>query len=339
MKLFFILFILCCYNLTFAQKNTPQQYIEQYANLAQKEMKRTGVPASITLAQGILESESGNSDLASKSSNHFGIKCKTEWTGEKVYHNDDARGECFRKYENVEQSFIDHSDFLKSRAHYAFLFLLDPTDYQGWAKGLKKAGYATNPTYAQKLIGLIEKYELFKYDDLSMYIEKERENTIAPQVTEPIIELQSMPVADEKTTTTPPEDEDALQKDLLNSKNIKTQKINGLKAIKASRGASMFAIAEQHNISLSKLLAYNDYEESYDEILKKETVLYLQKKKKQGSNATHIVVKGETLHAIAQQYGIRMDALLRMNGLQKDAVLKEGISLTLQTNSVFNKKK
>ncbi|RYZ47731.1 MAG: N-acetylmuramoyl-L-alanine amidase, partial [Chitinophagaceae bacterium] len=128
----------------FAQaKNRVQEYIDKYKDIAMAEMARTGVPASITLAQGIHESGAGTSDLVQRSNNHFGIKCKTEWTGEKVYHDDDARGECFRKYDDPFTSYKDHSDFLRARKHYASLFDLDPQDYEGWAYGLKKAGYAT----------------------------------------------------------------------------------------------------------------------------------------------------------------------------------------------------
>ena len=146
---------------SFAQSRaTITAYIDKFKDIAIEEMQRTGVPASITLAQGIHETGAGTSDLVIKSNNHFGIKCKTEWTGGKVYHDDDARGECFRKYDDPTISYRDHSDFLKTRAHYASLFNLDPTDYEAWAFGLKKAGYATNPKYPQILIKLIRDYNL-----------------------------------------------------------------------------------------------------------------------------------------------------------------------------------
>ena len=139
-----------------AQRITAEQYIEQYKDIAISEMKRTGVPASITLAQGILETESGNGDLVKRSNNHFGIKCKNTWTGESVFHDDDANGECFRAYTNAEDSYRDHSDFLRSNKRYAFLFGFEATDYKNWARGLKKAGYATNPRYPDILIKNIE---------------------------------------------------------------------------------------------------------------------------------------------------------------------------------------
>src|ERR1035437_4308544 len=146
-----------------SQVITKEQYIDMFKDIAMQEMKRTGVPASITLAQGILESENGNSDLTKQSNNHFGIKCKSNWTGPKIYHDDDAIGECFRVYSSSEESYRDHSDFLKQGSRYAFLFQLAPIDYKGWAYGLKQAGYATNPQYPDILIQNIEKYGLQQY--------------------------------------------------------------------------------------------------------------------------------------------------------------------------------
>ncbi len=152
-----------CVSVT-AQNQATESYISTYKKLAVKEMKRVGVPASITLAQGILESGNGNSELAKTANNHFGIKCVDNWTGGKVYRDDDAKNECFRKYRKVKHSYTDHSDFMRDRKRYAFLFELERTDYKAWAEGLKKAGYATNPNYPQLLINLIEKYELNAYD-------------------------------------------------------------------------------------------------------------------------------------------------------------------------------
>jgi len=142
------------------------QYIKRYAPIAVSEMHKYNVPASITLAQGILESGNGRSQLASKSNNHFGIKCHTGWKGAKVYHDDDEKGECFRKYKYVESSYEDHSQFLSGRRRYASLFTLKKTDYKGWSKGLKKAGYATDKNYPKKLIKIIETYELYEFDKI-----------------------------------------------------------------------------------------------------------------------------------------------------------------------------
>ena len=165
----FIIYLFLCLTASAAlhadeQKSPQEKYIERFASLAVEEMYRSGVPASITLAQGLLESRYGLSDLAAKGNNHFGIKCHNNWQGGRMYHDDDAKGECFRKYDSPEQSYRDHSDFLRYRDRYKFLFDYDVTDYKAWAHGLKKAGYATDPAYSSKLIRLIEEYELHEYD-------------------------------------------------------------------------------------------------------------------------------------------------------------------------------
>ena len=165
LKLFLIL-IICCLTLQAQTRNKQYEaYIKKYRELAVEEMKKYHIPASITLAQGLLESGAGQSALARKSNNHFGIKCGSDWYGKTVSHDDDARGECFRAYKHPKDSYEDHSKFLAGRPRYASLFNLNITDYRGWARGLKKAGYATNPRYADQLIGIIELYELYKYDD------------------------------------------------------------------------------------------------------------------------------------------------------------------------------
>jgi flagellum-specific peptidoglycan hydrolase FlgJ len=153
---------------SFAQREKATAYIQLYKEAAMTEMMRSGVPASITLAQGMLESGYGESDLCKRSNNHFGIKCKENWTGEKVYHDDDEKGECFRAYPTAADSYKDHSDFLKTRPWYAFLFKLDPTDYEGWAKGLKKAGYATEKDYPKRLMDIINNYDLQQYTLLAI---------------------------------------------------------------------------------------------------------------------------------------------------------------------------
>jgi flagellum-specific peptidoglycan hydrolase FlgJ len=162
-KFFLTILILGIGGTSQAQKLTQQQYIDSFKAVAISEMIRSGVPAAITLAQGILESESGNSELAIKANNHFGIKCKEEWSGEKMYHDDDERGECFRKYKTVQESYIDHSNFLKYRPYYTSLFKLDPSDYKSWAIGLRDAGYATSRSYASQLIEIIERFNLNQY--------------------------------------------------------------------------------------------------------------------------------------------------------------------------------
>jgi flagellum-specific peptidoglycan hydrolase FlgJ len=167
------------------KKELVLNYIATYKDLAIDEMKRTGIPASITLAQGIHESGAGNSELAAASNNHFGIKCKSNWTGETVSHDDDKKAECFRKYPSVADSYKDHSDFLKNSPRYAFLFDINPSDYAQWANGLRKAGYATNPKYPEALIKLIEDYGLQEYTDLAVSSVKEPAITAVPVLSKP----------------------------------------------------------------------------------------------------------------------------------------------------------
>lgn len=284
-----------------------KQYIEQYRSLAVEEMKRTGVPAAITLAQGIHETDAGRSQLVIKSNNHFGIKCKTGWKGESVSHDDDARGECFRKYNDPNDSYRDHSDFLKNRPHYASLFDLDPTDYEGWCYGLKKAGYATNPKYAQILIKLIDEYGLQDYTLVALGRKEivDDKNNIVKAV-----------VPEEKT-------EAAFKRTVQNyPKGI--FKINKTNVVFVAKGSSYLAIAEQYRLSLSRLFEFNDM--LAEEETKTDRLIYLQRKRKEGEKEFHIVQTGETLHDIAQAEGIRLESLLAYN------YLKEGVDPSPRRN-------
>jgi LysM repeat protein len=230
------------------------KYIEQYAALAVKEMERTGIPASIKIAQGIHETNAGKSDLVLQSNNHFGIKCKSSWTGDKVYHNDDAEGECFRKYGDAKASYLDHSNYLKSQPRYAFLFEYDTNDYAAWAWGLKKAGYATNPIYAQTLIKYIEAYQL---NELNKFAEKEEdlENYF------------------EKIRNKP------LQVVANNSKLMEPEEIdNTQKTVKEKPGK---------RIKVKK---------------------------------THVVKRGDSLYSLSKKYGTTVDALKKVNRLNKEAL-------------------
>ena len=165
-----------------------QKYIKTYGTLAIKQQTQYKIPASITLAQGLLESGAGQSDLARRSNNHFGIKCH-EWKGARVYHDDDLRGECFRKYSTVEQSYTDHSKFLAERPRYASLFKLRITDYKGWAKGLQKCGYATDRAYANKLIKVIEDYELYRYDRMKVVKKTTKRTITQPKPAQPAYQV------------------------------------------------------------------------------------------------------------------------------------------------------
>jgi LysM repeat protein len=294
------------------------------------------VPAAIKLAQGIHETQAGTSELVRKSNNHFGIKCKNSWTGDKVYHDDDARGECFRSYAEPEQSYRDHSDFLKGSPRYAFLFQLDPTDYKAWANGLRQAGYATNYRYAQILVKLIEEYNLEQYTLIAL--------GKLPAVNDALVAND----ANGKTTASgatssiviqalnPTVTGDAAPKELLDTK-IKMAhpdypegafSINNTKCVFVKTGTALLAVAEEHHISFARLLDFNDLFDG--DIAREDQLIYLQRKRKTGANAFHVVQPGETLYYICQAEGIRMESLLAYNLLTDKMQPAPGEKLYLQ---------
>ena len=315
-KLPFILYFILCGNLLHAQSSeTIRKYIENYKEIAIQEMQRTGVPAAITLAQGIHETGAGQSELVRKSNNHFGIKCKSDWKGESVSHDDDARGECFRKYDDPLDSYRDHSDFLKNRPHYASLFKLDPTDYEGWCYGLKKAGYATNPKYPQILIKLIREYSLQDYTLVALE-RKPLENDIILVSNTAAQQLENS-LGDDEIVQIPP---------LQYPSGI--FKINETKVTWINKGTSYLKIAEEHDISLPRLFDFNDMRGL--DIALTDQLLFLQRKRKKGANEYHVVVPGETLHDISQKEGIRFESLLGYNFLKPNMQPKAGEKLYLQ---------
>jgi LysM repeat protein len=302
---------------TTAQRVSVEEYIEQFKDIAISEMKRSGVPASITLAQGILESESGNSELVKRSNNHFGIKCKSNWNGESVTHDDDATGECFRAYTSAGESYRDHSDFLKVNKRYSTLFNLDPEDYEGWARGLKKAGYATNPRYPELLIKYIEQYNLQQYSlaalnelpkmDIAKTVAED--NNLPPEIN------NEKPVRpDEKTDVT--------------GEPGKITSINKTKCVFVTKGTSLLVVANKHHISLNKLMEFNDMTE--EGLLGKDQFVYLHKKQKTGEKDFYIVQPGETLHDIAQKNAIQLRYLSEYNNLNTGVDLKVNTRLLLQ---------
>lgn len=304
-----------------------QAYIATYKDLAIEEMRRTGVPASITLAQGIHETFAGQSVLVKKSNNHFGIKCKNDWKGESVSHDDDARGECFRKYPTAADSYRDHSDFLKNRPHYASLFNLDPTDYEAWAYGLKKAGYATNPKYPQILIKLIKEYHLQDYTLIAMDLKKNDDAIWAKKGTIAIME------GDENGPPPPPlvYDEPVTPK-VIKSYPSGVFKINETNVVFVEKGTSYLSIAEQHNIQLNRLFEFNDISSATD-VAQTGQLIFLQRKKRTGANEFHMVEEGETLYDIAQAEGIRLESLLAYNHLKGDMQPEVGEKLYLRSQA------
>lgn len=303
-----------------------KNYIDTYKELAIEEMQRTGVPASITLAQGIHESGAGMSKLASASNNHFGIKCKSNWTGESVKHDDDAKGECFRKYPSAEDSYKDHSDFLKNSQRYASLFALDPADYEGWANGLKKAGYATNPKYPQVLIRLIEDYRLQDYTLVAL---GEMSDGEASGIGSPYESPgKDIAIVNDRDITAIPEKEETREQPVYPEAVFK---INETKVLYVKKGTSFLAIAKQYDIDLSKIFEFNEIAPA--EAVEKEQLIFLQRKRKTGMNEFHIVRAGETLHDIAQFEAIRLESLQELNWLKKNEMPAVGEKLSLQRKS------
>lgn len=279
-------------------------YIHQYYEIAEKQQKEHGIPASIILAQGLLESGAGESELTRMSNNHFGIKC-TDWTGPRVYHDDDIKGDCFRKYDRAIDSYEDHVNFLKTRKRYAFLFNLKPTDYESWAFGLKKAGYATDPSYAYKLISIIENYNLHRFDLGLNYADDTKNNNSVPE---------NYSYGNMGTIQAIPDHQ--------------VYKINKVRCINALPGDSYAVIADIFNIKEKRLREFNEVDA--DTPLQSGEVVYLSKKRQQADKtiATHIVEAGETMHNIAQNFGIQTKSLYDMNqmsyteGAQVGQVLK-----------------
>jgi uncharacterized FlgJ-related protein len=273
----------CAFAQPAEKRITREEYIETYKDDAIREMQRSKIPASITLAQGILESGNGNSPLAVYGKNHFGIKCHSGWKGKSMRLDDDKKNECFRKYKDVYDSYRDHSEFLTTRGRYSFLFDLKITDYKGWAKGLKKAGYATNPKYANLLIKLIEDYQLYQYDSYGKVpprkLSKDRTSkTLASKVIARTIKLH-----------------------------------NNIKYIKAKEGDTFYRITQDYQMNLWQIFKYNDLNKT--DVLKVGDVIYLQPKRNKAAEEFHIVKQGETMRDISQMYGVKLKQLYKKNNL------------------------
>ena len=296
-RIFCLLFFIATLAEAATQRKIPsyEKYIKTYSALAIEQQKKYKIPASITLAQGLLESGAGQSDLARRSNNHFGIKCHSDWRGGRVYHDDDLRGECFRKYNRVEDSYEDHSKFLK-RSRYDRLFQLKITDYKGWARGLQKCGYATDRAYANKLIKVIEDYELYRYDTGKVHklTRQEKKKLKYPTVKYTIYRTY------------------------------------GLLYVYAKENDSFDQIAQNLDFPVKDLKKFNEVPEDFP--LQKGDIVYIEKKKKKADkpNYDHVVQVGESMHSIAQKYGIQIKSLYKMNKKDKDYVPEEGDVLKLR---------
>ena len=294
-----------------SNKISKQEYVEQWKGVAIEQMMLHDIPASITLAQGILESANGNSDLAVKGNNHFGIKCHN-WQGKKMYKDDDTKNECFRVYKTADESYIDHSEFLKNGKRYAFLFDYKSTDYKSWAKGLKQAGYATNPKYPDLLIGIIEDLELNKYDNFSK------------------VETRKLPsIVVEKNK----EKEEVKVKSVYRSNthqvNIHT---NGVKYVVAKKGDTFFTISAEFGLKLSQLYKYNDYDKHKDVLVPGDIIYIRPKKRANIFKKEEIVIEKEiSLNELSQSYALNKKTLMRLNDITDDeTVIASGRKVILR---------
>jgi LysM repeat protein len=314
-----ILFALLLFGFSvFGQKRiTTEEYIEMYKDIAIKKMKEYRIPASITLAQGILESGSGNSRLAVKGNNHFGIKCHSDWRGKTIHEDDDEKQECFRKYRKAEDSYNDHSLFLTQRGRYSFLFDYETIDYKKWAYGLKKAGYATNPKYPQLLIGLIERYELYKFDKGIKWSPKH-------------IEKDKQQVPKTKGEIALPPNIRDFKKVYISDEGRQVYENNRRNLIIIKAGDTFNKIAKEFEIYTWQLYKYNEVNKKH--ILQIGEKIYLEKKRRKADrkHKKHLVKQGESMRLISQYYGIRLSRLYKMNDMPEGVQPEVGRVLDLR---------
>ncbi len=298
-------------------RKSTRQYIEEFREDAIREMHKDGIPASITLAQGIQESNSGNSPLAIYANNHFGIKCANNWNGQTYTQDDDTKDECFRKYETVFDSYADHSDFLKSRARYAILFQLPITDYVGWANGLKSCGYATDPLYARRLIKIIEDNQLYYLDTIK---------PIPPELVASVENYFSQPDHYGHKKIYAPADE----KYILPNEKREIEYINSRKCIYTRMGETIDEISTEYGIDPRLLYRYNDFQSDKKARFKPGMIIFLQPKRNRAREDSHTVQAGETMYSISQKYGIKLNKLYKKNRLKPGTEAPEGMVLFLR---------
>lgn len=320
------------------------EYLNRYSALAVSEMRRTGIPASITLAQGMLESNYGRSRLATQGNNHFGIKCHSSWTGKKMYHDDNRRNECFRAYRSAEESYRDHSDFLVTGSRYRDLFRLSNTDYKGWAHGLKKAGYATDPKYPELLIRKIEEYRLWAYDTGSA---GQTVTARADKSTSQPSAAPGVPATQEDAPLQPAEKDSALSEPVAARTVVlqeteepigvvslgtgkKLMENNNVEYIIIEEGDTYESLAERHLLLSWEISRYNDLAPGTP--LKAGQVIYLQPKRSRAARdfTIHTVEAGETMHDVSQKYAVRLSSLYKMNVMEEGEECKPGQKLRLR---------
>lgn len=332
-----------------AARNPRQTYVEKYYPLAVLEMQRSGVPASITLAQGLLESGAGLSPLATVAHNHFGMKCHNDWEGDKFFKDDDREDECFRSYASDEDSFRAHSDFLRSRERYKSLFELDPTDYKGWARGLRRAGYATDPSYANKLITLIEDFQLYRYDEMTEddlpsgvpsepaeepVVEPEAEPRDNPARELPVVVVPPLTVPGEPV---PPKSEPEPTRTVPGAETVSLSlsreiyTMNGARYVRVIEGETWASLAADYRFSVKQLLRFNDLDSAI--ALRPGMVVYLDRKKPQAEpdyGKYEVERDGMTLWDISQMFGIQLKKLRLYNAFRGNAPLEAGDTVILR---------
>ena len=321
--------LLCCATQLTAQiRMTREEYIDRYKSIAVAHMERYGIPASITMAQGILESDCGNSLLSLKSNNHFGIKCKRGWTGEKVFHDDDAKGECFRSYPSVEASYEDHAAFLDSQPRYDSLFAYSSDDYRSWARGLKAAGYATAPDYAQRLVRVIEESQLFLLD------RPDGERLYATRFGlkhDPEEWFSSQTSVDTASGTAAGIDPDDYRVTINAHEGYNVHATNGVHYIVAKENDTFENIGRKFRLSPRNLRKFNDLKDKTAQPLMGE-VVYIERKKKRwtGNAQHHICRQGETAYSVGQSYAIRTRSIEKLNRLKAGTELQAGQQIRIK---------
>ncbi len=307
---------------------STKDYIDLWYNTAIRQMIDYKIPASITLAQGILESANGNSKLAREAKNHFGIKCHNTWSGDTFFQDDDKKNECFRAYQSANESYRDHSLFLTGRKRYAGLFNLNLTDYKGWAKGLKSAGYATNPKYAHLLIDIIEKYDLSRFDNMqNEYFteqQKHKEKELSTQPSTPKPEVRVKHNHHHNST-----DEITYEVGKNNHQTLLNH--NGVKYILAKKGDTFYRLAKEYNLSIGQLYRYNEFTKK--DVLKEGDIVYISPKKGRAKKGFGIYVceTNMSLRDISHKEGIKLKKLLKLNLMENpDRVLPKGTKVILR---------
>ncbi|UJF30319.1 glucosaminidase domain-containing protein [Kaistella sp. 97-N-M2] len=348
-KIFFAFALLIIAKFHAQTWKTDDQYIQKFAPYAVEEMEKYKIPASITLAQGLLETGGGQSRLAQQGNNHFGIKCKEDWTGRTMSHTDDAPNECFRVYDDPRQSYEDHSKFLAYRKYYVNLFKLDEKDYKSWAHGLKKAGYATNPRYAYILIDKIEKYKLYEFDKtdskevlyavLKMYPDLKNDRIFMAQLDQSNASSKPVTVKVPYEQTSYAKQQKKVEKivtkaETLNSILIKSHPNGGRKFVIIPDDVALASISKKYGITESRLMKWNELDGTQ---LRRNDILFLESKASTGNVATYKTQVGESMHDIAQKFGIKLKKLYAKNRMDFGQQPKAGQIIYLQSKKPRSK--